>query len=158
MSDRLVTDREIEGLLRRLRKLEDRLDRGMPEVPLYTPPTAYTPTYVGATTPGVTTYSFQQGEYVRIGRLVVASGAVVWTAATGTGNARISLPIAGAAGLNQSGSVRVVSVTFAAGAPQVEFAGSPYFEMRSPATNAAGTVVAVEAAGNIVFTIVYLID
>ena len=118
----------------------------------------YTPTYEGGTTAGTTTYSVQQGSYVRIGNLVLATGAVVWTAATGTGNARISLPFAGAAGVNQTGSIRVISVTFAAGTPQVEFSGTNYFEMRSAASNAGGTVVQVEAAGNIIFTIAYLID
>src|SRR5262245_48178750 len=52
----------------------------------------WTVTYVGGTTAGVTTYSLQDGKYIRIGSLVIFTGAVVWTAATGTGDARISLP------------------------------------------------------------------
>lgn len=158
MSERLVTDRELEGILRRLRRLEDWRDALKIEAPLYVPSGIWTPTYIGSSTAGATSYTLQQGEYVRIGRLVIASGAVVWTAATGIGNARISLPFAGAAGLNQSGSIRLVNVTFAAGTPQVEFAGTAYFEMRSPTTNAGGTLVQVEAAGNVIFTIPYLID
>ena len=53
----------------------------------------YTPTYFGGTTAGATTYSFQQGKWTRIGNLIFVTGAVVWTAATGTGNACIALPV-----------------------------------------------------------------
>lgn len=144
-------------LQRQIRDILDRLERlEKPDVGIIS--TTYTPTYVGGTTPGVTTYSLQQGVYIRCGKLVVATGAVVWTNATGTGTARISLPVAGASGVNQSGSIRLVDVTFASGTPQVEFAGTDYFTMRSPATNAGGTAVAIEVAGNIIFSIVYLID
>lgn len=52
----------------------------------------WTPTYVGGVTPGVTTYSVQVGTWTRLGRAIFAYGRVVWTAATGTGNAHVSLP------------------------------------------------------------------
>jgi hypothetical protein len=120
----------------------------------------YVPTYVGGTTAGVTTYTTQSGAWVRVGALMVATGTVVWTAATGTGNARISLPLASAnvANQNYSGSLRTVNVTFANGTPQIIVVNnSAFFEMQSPLTNAASTTVAVEAAGNIVFTVNYFI-
>lgn len=135
---------------KRIKELEGR------ESPEYSTGT-YTPTYVGGTTAGVTTYSTQQGVYTRIGNIVMATGAVAWTNATGTGNARISLPFTAQAGVNHTGALRLVNVTFANGSVEPEFAGVNYFEMRSPATNAGGTVVAVEVAGNIIFTIVFLI-
>jgi hypothetical protein len=145
------------ALLARLRALEARLER------IEKPDQGgvageYTPTYVGGTTAGVTTYSTQQGVYYRLGRLIVATGAVVWTGATGTGDARISLPFAGSAGLNQTGSIRLNGVTFVNSTPQVEFASTAYFVMRSPITNGGGNVVQVEAAGNVIFTLAYLID
>ena len=119
---------------------------------------AYTPTYVGGTTAGATTYTLQQGSYVRLGPVVIATGAVIWTAATGTGNARISLPFPAVAVINFTGSVRVESVTFANSTPEVEFSNTQqFFVMRSPLTNAGGAVVQVEAAGNIIFTITYFI-
>lgn len=121
---------------------------------------AYTPTYDGST-PGSTTYTTQAGFYIRMDNLVLAWGTLVWTAASGTGNAQISLPIAASAtaSSNFSGGVRVTTVTFAAGTPQVLIAaGAAFFLLQSPATNAASTTVQVEAAGNIVFTIVYAVD
>jgi hypothetical protein len=145
------------ALITRMRALEARLER-IEKPDQGGVPVSYTPTYEGDSTPGVTTYSLQEGTYIRIGNIVVVSGVVVWTGATGTGDARISLPIEGASGLNQSGSLRLVGVTFAAGTPQIEFSGTPYFKMRSPATNAGGTLVQVEAAGNIIFTVVYVVD
>jgi hypothetical protein len=120
----------------------------------------YTPTYEGSTTPGVTTYTTQQGAWTRLGNLVVATGTVVWSAATGTGTAQISLPFTSANVSNQffSGSVRVDSVTFANGTPQVVLSpNTAFFFLVTPITNAGSPAIVVEAAGNIVFTIAYFI-
>lgn len=122
---------------------------------------SYTPTYLGATTPGATTYSTQQGGYTRWGNLVFVTGTLVWTAATGTGNAQISLPFAAAATANQnySGSVRNTTVTFANSTPQILLASAgTVFLLQSPLTNAASTNVAIEAAGNIVFSLLYFVE
>ena len=117
---------------------------------------AYTPTYNGAT-PGTTTYTFQDGTYVRIGDVVIVRGQINWSAATGTGNAQISLPFA-AVGGNFTGSLWLSGVTFAAGSPELRLtAGDLFFTMISPATNAAGTIVAVEAVGSIIWTLVYFL-
>jgi hypothetical protein len=162
MSDRLVTDRELEGILRRLQNLERWRDRGLPEVSLYATGT-WTPTYVGGTTAGVTTYTAngQSGHYTRIGNVIVARGYVNWTAATGTGQARISLPFTAAAGTFRYTAVAVwnFGVTFAAGTPQgLLFPSTAYVTLWSPATNAASTQVNVEAAGEIAFQATYHID
>lgn len=52
----------------------------------------FIPTLVGNTTPGVTTYVAQQGNYVRIGNWVWIQYAVAVSAATGTGNANFIMP------------------------------------------------------------------
>lgn len=54
----------------------------------------WTPTLVGGTTAGTTTYANQVGYYTRIGNLVTCFARIVVTAATGTGDARVSLPFA----------------------------------------------------------------
>jgi hypothetical protein len=121
--------------------------------------TTWTPTYNGGT-PGVTTYVLQQGAYIRIGNLVVATGTVQWSAASGTGNARISLPLTAqnTTDQNYSIAIRCEAVTFAAGTPQGQITpNTAYFLMTSPATNAASTVVAVEAAGTVLFTATYFV-
>jgi len=120
----------------------------------------YVPTYLGATTPGVTTYTTQQGAWIRIGAAIFVTGTVVWTAATGTGSAIISLPFApvNITDQNYSGSVRTVNVTFANNAPQILIVpNAATFILQSPLTNAASTTVVVEAAGNIVFSVFYFL-
>lgn len=120
----------------------------------------YTPTYDGAT-PGTTTYTTQQGAWARIGKCIFVTGTIVWTAATGTGNAQISLPVASANVSNQnySGSVRTVNVTFANSSPQILLtSNASIFILQSPLTNAASTTVQVEAAGNIVFSLFYFVE
>lgn len=120
----------------------------------------YTPTYTGGTTAGVTTYSVQQGAYTRIGNVIIVTGTVAWTAATGTGDARISLPFTSANVANQNfaGMLRLSGVTFAAGTPEVLILpNTQYFIMQSPATNAGPTTVAIEAAGTVVFTTTYFV-
>lgn len=55
----------------------------------YVTSTSFTPTLTGASTAGSTTYSAQNGSYIRVGNLVTVYVNVVGSAATGTGNALI---------------------------------------------------------------------
>lgn len=146
-------------IVRRLLALDRRLSRLETAGAGYEVGT-YTPTYLGQTSAGVTTYSLQTGAYVRLGSLVVATGTLVWTAATGTGNAVISLPFTSANVTNQnySGTARLDGVTFANSTPEVQVGSNQaFFTLRSPLTNASPTVVQVEAAGNVIFTVVYFV-
>lgn len=52
--------------------------------------TNFTPTVLGASTAGTTTYTTQSGVYTRIGNMVYVQFLVVWTAATGTGDLIVS--------------------------------------------------------------------
>jgi hypothetical protein len=55
----------------------------------------FTPTIVGATTPGTGTYSTQSGEYTKIGNAVYFIVRIAWSAHTGAGSMRVSgLPFA----------------------------------------------------------------
>jgi hypothetical protein len=46
----------------------------------------FTPTIAGTTTAGTGTYTTQDGQYIKVGRVVTFRAHVVWTAHTGTGN------------------------------------------------------------------------
>ena len=143
--------RRIDQILRRLDELEAQSKINYSKG-------AYTPTYVGGTAAGVTTYTFQNAAWTQIGNQITVRGQVAWSAATGTGNARISLPFAPVGG-NFTGSLYVTAITFANNTPQMLVnAGNSYFEMGSPLTNANPTMVAVEAAGNLIFTVTYFLS
>lgn len=155
MSDALL------DIVRRLNAIERRLGQTeVKEVLTFVPITAYTPTYVGETTAGTTTYTTQYGVYTRIGSLVIAIGYVVWTNATGTGNANISLPLTAASAANQITPVALYTdgVTFGAGAPQaVIIPNTTHFRLYYPTSNAATTIIQVEAAGQVAFTATYFV-
>lgn len=145
----LDIQRQLFDILQRLERLE--------KVDLGPVASTYTPTYLGGTSPGTTTYSFQDGGWVLKGDEVTVRGQVAWTAVTGTGNAQISLPFT-AASANFTGSLYVNGVTFAAGTPEMLLTGgNAFFTMGSPATNAGPTTVQMEAAGNVIFTVTYFI-
>lgn len=117
---------------------------------------AYGPTYQGGATGGTTTYTVQEGEWIRIGNVLVCWGRVVWTNATGTGSARISLPFACANVGRATGSLFLDSVTFTTTSPEIIVSvGNSYFEMYSPASNAASNLVTIETAGTIIWQITY---
>mgnify|MGYP003500230276 CR=1 FL=1 len=121
----------------------------------------YTPTYQGGTSGGSTTYTIQQGAWTRLGNMVFVTGTVAWTAASGTGDARISLPfvVANVANQNFTGSLRLSGITFANGSPEVLILpNTQYFIMQSPLTNASPTTVAVEAAATVVFNVAYRVE
>jgi hypothetical protein len=113
----------------------------------------YTPTYTGTATAGTTTYTTQYGSYIRIGGAVFFTAHVVWTAATGTGAAVISLPIAAK---NTSGANWAVTafsnfVTYGgSGVQGVIVGGQQRVVLASPASNASYTDLAVEAAGTLI--------
>lgn len=127
----------------------------------YVPATAYTPTYSGGTTAGTTSHTTQAGSYVRVGELVFVQVNIAWNSATGTGEARISLPFTSAnvAGRAYSWGVWTSGITFGGASPQVLLdRNQAYFTLYYPASNAAPTVIAVEAAGQIVASGFYFID
>lgn len=95
MSDRLVTERELEGMLRRLNVLETRLEREKREVPIVQTG-AWTPILAGTTTAGNFTYNLTVtgGEWTRTGNRVWYHGRVFISAilVAPVGNMYIALP------------------------------------------------------------------
>jgi hypothetical protein len=120
----------------------------------------WVPTYLGGTTPGVTTYTTQVGAWVRVGALVVATATVQWSAATGTGDAQFSLPFTAVNTANKfyAVPVRTNLVTFANSAPIGQLINNTaYIILISPLTNAASGVTQIEAAGFIMYTASYFV-
>lgn len=75
----------------------------------------FTPTAVGASTSGSTTYTAQTGSYTKIGRAVTVTFRVAYSAATGTGSLVIGgLPFTAAAG-EHIGSVMVSDLDMPSG-------------------------------------------
>lgn len=123
----------------------------------------WTPAMFGGTAAGTTTHAAngQIGHYTRKGREVTASAVVEWTAANGTGNMRFSLPFPSVAGTRRyyAASLFTDSITIGTNYTPygIVFAGVDYLELYTPANNAASTAIAVEAAGLVVYTVVYFI-
>lgn len=151
---------DLTDIWRAIHALEEAVGNAKTPDALYRDSGTYVPTYIGGTTAGTTIYSIQQGSWVRLGNLIIARGTVQWTAATGTGDARISLPFTAAnvANQNSGGSVWITTVTFANSTPLLLVSpNTAYFILSSPLTNAANTQVAIEAAGIIVWTVAYVV-
>lgn len=121
----------------------------------------WTPTYLGATTAGTTTYTTQVGAYVRKGNEVTATGRVTWTAATGTGVAVLGgLPFTSrnTTNLRYPVTLWMSAITFGGSFVMGLLAeNATAFTLYTTTTNAASTQLNVEAAGDIDFTITYFI-
>ena len=105
------------NLIERIVKLEKAVAKLLARTFISYAKSTYTPTYLGLTTPGVTTYTTQAGFYTQIGRVVFFCGRVVWTAMTGTGTASVSIPLTSDATTNMRYFIGVypTNVTFANG-------------------------------------------
>lgn len=123
------------------------------------------PRIVGTTLGGVGTYTAQGGWCLKSGRQVMVSGALAWSAHTGTGNMVIAgLPyaaadkIVGAAGYR--GVVAIVSqnLTFANQLSGRILAGASEIELVTFSTGAALAAVAMDTAATVNFTAIYLTD
>jgi hypothetical protein len=121
---------------------------------------SWNPTMTGGTSAGSTTYSVQVGQYTKVGRLIFVQGRVSWTAASGTGVTRISLPFTSSNTTNLFGAIAIAtdSITFGGAAPQALLRpNTAYFELSYPVSNNFAVDIAVEAAGTVFFQGAYLI-
>jgi hypothetical protein len=153
VSDDSYIMQQMKGLDRRIAQTE------VKEVPLIDSGT-YVPTMLGETTPGATTYTTQVGAWERIGNVIHVTGYVVWTAATGTGNMNISLPFTArsTANLLTPVALYVDGITFAAGSPMGLIVNNTAFiRLYYPTSNAATTIIPVEAAGQVAFHAAYFL-
>lgn len=120
----------------------------------------WVPTYSGAGTTGVTTYTAQVGSYVRIGAVVAYTLYVGWSAATGTGQAVIGLPLNVVNVANQfsSASIWYQAVTYTGtGVIVLIRPNTARAELWTPTSNAASAAVNVEAAGELSMTGLYFV-
>ena len=143
---------ELAALRRRIEQLESRAVTASARG-------TYTPTYLGGTTPGVTTYAYQVGSWQRVGAWIQVVAALSWTAATGTGQALISLPFPSAniTNLTQSLTIYTIGVTFAASGVQVAISpNTSVCVLNSPTSNGGSSLIQVEAAGTIFVSGSYL--
>jgi len=120
----------------------------------------FTPTYYGGTTAGTTTYTAQDGLYVRIGRALYFNLNLGWSAASGTGPARIGgLPFT-ASNNYYTGSIISYSMTVSANNVLAFRVGYASFvellEQQVGGTN-SGQVSTVNASGNVTITGVYFV-
>ena len=89
--------------------------------------TSFTPTIFGASTAGTTTYSLQNGQWMRIGNLAVVQFTISVTAATGTGNLTVgNLPftISNTISINPQCAAGVYGLTWPGGTTQIVATGS----------------------------------
>lgn len=123
-------------------------------------PGTYTPTMIGASTAGVTTYTTQIGYYICIGSVVIAYGMTVWTNATGTGDAIYSLPFAAENLTNGrfAVAIRTSALTYTAtsGLQGLILPNTSYFIVTGQTANAAAATLAVEVAGEVDWMAVYV--
>lgn len=118
----------------------------------------WAPTVVGGTTAGAATYNLngQVGRWRKIGDTVLFAGRVDWSAHNGTGDLRISLPLAAANITNLRFVVDVVDtfLTWPAGSSPVGLIlpGLSYFTLVTRATNAAFNTVQIDTQAAVSFS------
>lgn len=107
----------------------------------------WTPVITGSVTAGAGTYTTQTGTYTKIGRLVFFNLRVAWTAHTGTGSLQISLPFVSSGSGLGSAAMFYSDVTYTS-PPTVNMnATASILLIAQAATNAAATLIPIEAAG-----------
>lgn len=129
----------------------------------YTAPTTYTPVISGGTLAGAGTYTTQLGYYTQIGKLVNFLAIVAITNHTGTGDYKLSLPVAVGTDKLLVANVAPSSLTIG-GAGYYVFglatSTETYMLLKVSANNAAATTLQIESdtAHTIYVTGSYLVD
>lgn len=122
----------------------------------------WTPTVLGSTVDGTTTYSVQNGVYVKVGNMVYCQALLIWTAVTGTGNLRFGgLPFTSVNLANSQHSVTFGVVSDIALIANNIMTGilpassSTIAAYSTPVGGGAYEDVAIDGAGYVSFSIVY---
>lgn len=123
----------------------------------------WTPTYIGGTAAGATTYTAQVGEWVRVGSVVHIWGQVSWSAATGTGDGRITLPFTArnTANAQYPAAIRINGLAYGGNFINgVVIAGVDYMILQSiAATTGAASTIAVDTGGaTVAFSLTMPVD
>jgi len=118
----------------------------------------WTPTAIGSSTAGSTTYSARNGTYTKIGNQVTATGYLAVTAMTGTNYLLLSLPFACNVSYNYMGVVYTYNLNWPSAGSIVAFApaNNAYIRIHVCVDNDVDQVVAVEnASWEAIYTITY---
>jgi hypothetical protein len=122
----------------------------------------WTPTVLGSTTAGTTTYTTQVGTYTKVGNMVYCQGLIIWTAGTGTGNLRFGgLPFTSINASNNIHSVYfgvVDNITLTASnilTAVLPANSSTIIAYQTPAGGGGYNDVAFDGAGYVAFGITY---
>lgn len=123
----------------------------------------WTPVIQGSSSAGVGTYTRQHAVYMRLGRLVVATFDLVWTAHTGTGNMQVAgWPVTFALSSSEYvGNVLYENLTLPANTVQVILNGTnatTVAEVTALIDAAGRSQVAMDGAATLSGTIVYFSD
>jgi hypothetical protein len=118
----------------------------------------WTPTAIGSSTAGSTTYAARNGTYTKIGNQVTATGYLAVTAMTGTNYLLLSLPFACNASYNYMGTAYTYNLDWPSAGSLVAFApaNNAYIRIHVCIDNAVDQIVAVEnASWEVIYTITY---
>lgn len=111
---------------------------------------SYTPVIQGSSTAGTGTYSSQIGRYTQIGNIVFFQLTVVWTAHTGTGNLRVSIPVASASlGFSSAVNILASNVSYTGTLAGVVSDNASYVSFFDQVSNTAASATPLDTSGTL---------
>ena len=110
---------------------------------------AWTPVLVGVTSAGTGTYSAQVGTFTKIGNVVHFDIYIVWTAHTGTGQMKITLPFTAGTGVEYVCNVFLANLTFSNSLAGVILSGDDDISLFTYASNSARSALNMDTAATL---------
>ena len=121
----------------------------------------FTPTAIGQTVAGTTTYTTQVGYYIQIGKLVWVNAQVAWTTATGSGNLLVNVPFtsSSSASLINLGICNISGSSLNGGARTITLNvnnNATTATLQQAVNNSAPVFVAIQATVTLQYQVLYL--
>lgn len=116
----------------------------------------WVPTIIGLTTAGAGTYSAQVGNYQRVGGYAILTGRVTWSAHTGTGNMALgNFPFTSASSQQCAGQLMHGGIAGTGDMAAYIAGGFSQASLYSVALGSSFSSIALDTAGDIIFTLIY---